>query len=94
MYELFPWRHPVKIPLPPEVKPQLIRHFTVGLLYPITEETLECRKEAGLSPVPPTAHQFTEAAQDIRTLIKAMKVDKTIGLNLDTMEYISDDNIR
>jgi heterodisulfide reductase subunit C len=88
MNELFPWRRPVKVPLPQGVKPQLIRHFSIGLLYPVTEETMECRKKAGLDPVPPTAHRFPEAAEDIRTLIRAMKVDKTIGLDLDTMEYL------
>ena len=88
MNELFPWRRPVKVPLPPGVKPQLIRHFSVGLLYPVTEETKKCREQAGLDPIPPTAHGFPEAAEDIRTLIKAMNVDKKIGLDLDTMEYI------
>jgi heterodisulfide reductase subunit C len=94
MNEYFPWRRPVKINLPSGVKPQLIRHFSIGLLYPITEETLTYREKAGLRPLPPTAHQFPEAANDIRTLIKAMKVDKAIGLDLDTMEYLSDDNTR
>ena len=87
MNELFPWRRPVRVPLPSGVKPQLIRHFSIGLLYPVTEEVKMCRKQAGLDPIPPTAHRFPEAAEDIRTLIKAMKVDKRIGLDLDTMEY-------
>jgi heterodisulfide reductase subunit C len=87
MNELFPWRRPVKVPLPPGVKPQLIRHFSIGLLYPVNEETMKLRKMAGLDPIPPTAHKFPEAAEDIRILIKAMEVDKKIGLDLDTMEY-------
>ncbi len=87
MSELYPWRRQVKVPLPVAVKPQLIRHFSVGLLYPLNEEVMECRRKAGLNPVPPTAHQYPEAVEDIKTLIRAMKVDKKIGLNLDTMEY-------
>lgn len=87
MSELFPWRRPVRVPLPPGVKPQLIRHFSIGLLYPVTDETMECREKAGLDPIPPTAHMYPEAVEDIKILIKAMKVDKKIGLDLDTMEY-------
>ncbi|HWQ68203.1 MAG TPA: hypothetical protein VN372_15205 [Methanospirillum sp.] len=87
MKDIFPWRRPVKVPLPTAVKPQLIRHFSIGLLYPMTEEIMECRIKAGLDPIPPTAHRYPEAAEDIRTLIRAMKIDKKIGLDLDTMEY-------
>jgi heterodisulfide reductase subunit C len=85
--EMFPWRRPVKVPLPKAVKPQLIRHFSLGLLYPMTDEIMECRKKSGLDPIPPTAHRYPEAVDDIVTLIRAMKVDKKIGLDLDTMEY-------
>lgn len=87
MSELFPWRRPVKVPLPVAVKPQLIRHFSIGLLYPINDEIMECRRKSGLDPIPPTAHLYKDAVDDIQTLIKAMKVDKKIGLDLDTMEY-------
>jgi len=87
MTDIFPWRRPVKVPIPPTIKTQLIRHFSIGLLYPINEEVMECRRKSGLDPIPPTAHRYPEAAEDIRTLIKAMKVDKKIGLDLDTMEY-------
>ena len=87
MTELYPWRRPVKVPIPIAVKPQLIRHFSIGLLYPLTDEVMACREKAGLNPVPPTAHMYKEAVDDIQTLIRAMKVDKKIGLDLDTMEY-------
>jgi len=87
MTDIFPWRRPVKVPIPTTVKTQLIRHFSIGLLYPINDEVMEVRRRSGLSPVPPTAHGYPEAVQDIQTLIRAMKVDKKIGLDLDTMEY-------
>jgi heterodisulfide reductase subunit C len=87
MSELFPWRRPVKVPLPVAVKPQLIRHFSTGLLYPLNNEIMECRRKSGLDPIPPTAHRYKDAVEDIQTLIKAMQVDKKIGLDLDTMEY-------
>lgn len=87
MKELYPWRRPVKISLPSTVKPQLIRHFSVGLLYPVTDELREAREKAGLDPVPPTAHRYVEAVEDIQKIIKAMGVDKNVGLDLDKMEY-------
>ncbi|WP_148266607.1 hdrC-like protein [Methanocella arvoryzae] len=87
MTELYPWRKAVKIPLPPTVKPQLIRHFSVGLLYPVTDELKEAREKAGLDPIPPTAHRYTEAVEDIRKIVKAMGVDRAVGLDLDRMEY-------
>lgn len=87
MNEIFPWRRPVKVPLPTAVKPQLIRHFSIGLLYPMNEDIMECRRKSGLDPIPPTAHRYPEAVEDIQILIRAMKIDKKLGLNLDTMEY-------
>lgn len=87
MTELYPWRKAVKIPLPSTVKPQLIRHFSVGLLYPVTEELKEAREKAGLDPVPPTAHRYREAVEDIQKIIKAIGVDKNMGLDLEKMEY-------
>ena len=48
---------------------------------------MEYRRKAGLDPIPPTAHAYPEAAEDIRTLIRAIQIDKKIGLDLDTMEY-------
>lgn len=87
MKELYPWRKAVKIPLPPAVKPQLIRHFSIGLLYPVTDELKEAREKAGLDPVPPTAHGFPEAVKDIRKIVKAIGVDRNVGLDLDRMEY-------
>ena len=87
MKELYPWRKAVKIPLPPAVKPQLIRHFTIGLLYPVTDELKEAREKAGLNPVPPTAHGFPEAVKDIQKIIKAIGVDRNVGLDMDRMEY-------
>jgi heterodisulfide reductase subunit C len=85
--ELYPWRRPVKIPLPSSVKPQLIRHFSIGLLYPVTDELKEAREKAGLDPVPPTAHRYKEAVDDIQKIIKAMEIDRAMGLDLGKMEY-------
>jgi heterodisulfide reductase subunit C len=87
MKELYPWRKAVKIPLPTAVKPQLIRHFTIGLLYPVTDELKEAREKAGLNPIPPTAHRFPEAVTDIQKIIKAIGVDRNVGLDMDRMEY-------
>jgi heterodisulfide reductase subunit C len=87
MKELYPWRKPVKIMLPSTVKPQLIRHFSIGLLYPVTDELKEARLKAGLDPIPPTAHRYKEAVQDIQKIIRAMGVDRNVGLDLDKMEY-------
>lgn len=87
MKELYPWRRPVKIPLPSSVKPQLIRHFSIGLLYPVTDELKEAREKAGLDPMPPTAHRYHEAVDDIQKIVKAIGVDKEMGLNLKKMEY-------
>jgi heterodisulfide reductase subunit C len=87
MKELYPWRRPVKIPLPSSVKPQLIRHFSIGLLYPVTDELIEARTKSGLDPIPPTAHRYHEAAEDIQKIVKAMGIDKKMGLDLDKMEY-------
>jgi heterodisulfide reductase subunit C len=87
MKELYPWRRQVKIPLPSSVKPQLIRHFSIGLLYPVTEELMEARRKAGLDPVPPTAHRYHEAVEDIQKIVMAMGIDKKMGLDLEKMEY-------
>ena len=87
MKELYPWRKAVKIPLPSTVKPQLIRHFSIGLLYPVTDELREAREKAGLDPVPPTAHRYKEAVDDIQKIIQAIGVDKNVGLDLKRMEY-------
>jgi heterodisulfide reductase subunit C len=87
MKELYPWRRPVKIPLPSSVKPQLIRHFSIGLLYPVTDDLMEVRKKAGLDPIPPTAHRYHEAVEDIQKIVKAMEIDKNMGLDLEKMEY-------
>lgn len=87
MKELYPWRRPVKIPLPSSVKTQLIRHFSIGLLYPVTDELIEARKKSGLDPIPPTAHRYTEAVDDIQKIIKALEIDKTMGLDMEKMEF-------
>jgi heterodisulfide reductase subunit C len=87
MKELYPWRRPVKIPLPSSVKPQLIRHFSIGLLYPVTDELIDARTKAGLDPIPPTAHRYKEAVGDIQKIVKALEIDKKMGLDLDKMEY-------
>lgn len=87
MKELYPWRRPVKIPMPSSVKPQLIRHFSIGLLYPITDEAREAREKAGIDPIPPTAHRYKEAVDDIQKIVMAIGVDKAVGLDLKKMEY-------
>lgn len=87
MKELYPWRRPVKIPLPTSVKPQLIRHFSIGLLYPVTDELKEARKKSGLDPIPPTAHRYKEAVDDLQKIVKAMEIDKKMGLDMEKMEY-------
>jgi heterodisulfide reductase subunit C len=87
MKELYPWRKAVKIPLPPAVKPQLIRHFSIGLLYPVTDELREAREKAGLDPVPPTAHLYSDAVEEIRKIVRAIGVDRNVGLDMDRMEY-------
>jgi len=87
MADIYPYRRKVRPPVPLEVKPQLIRHFSIGILYPLTEEVMTNRWKSGLDPVPPTVHRYPEAVQDIRNLIKAMQVDKNIGLDMKTMEY-------
>lgn len=87
MRELYPWRRPVKIPLPSSVKPQLIRHFSIGLLYPVTEELKDARVKAGLDAIPPTAHRYHEAVGDIQKIVEAMGIDKEMGLDMNKMEY-------
>jgi heterodisulfide reductase subunit C len=87
MTDLYPWRKPVKIPLPTAVKPQLIRHFSIGLLYPVTDELREARVKAGLDPVPPTAHRYQDAVEDIQKIVHAIGIDKNVGLDLKRMEY-------
>ncbi len=87
MKELYPWRKAGKIPLPTAVKPQLVRHFSIGLLYPVTDELKEAREKAGLDPVPPTAHRYPEAVQDVQKIIQAIGVDRNVGLDLKRMEY-------
>jgi heterodisulfide reductase subunit C len=87
MKELYPWRRPVKIPLPSSVKPQLIRHFSIGLLYPVTDELIEARTKACIDPIPPTAHRYHEAVDDIQKIVKALEIDRKMGLDLDKMEY-------
>jgi hypothetical protein len=77
----------VKIPLPAAVKPQLIRHFSVGLLYPVTEELCDSRRKAGLDPVPPTAHRYRDSVEDLQKIITAMGVDRKMGLDIEKMEY-------
>lgn len=77
----------MKIPLPSSVKPQLIRHFSIGLLYPVTDELVDARTKAGIDPIPPTAHRYKEAVDDIQKIVKALDIDKKMGLDLDKMEY-------
>lgn len=77
----------MKIPLPSSVKPQLIRHFSIGLLYPVTDELVEARTKACIDPIPPTAHRYKEAVDDIQKIVKALEIDRKMGLDLDKMEY-------
>ena len=74
----YPWRRPF-LPMAPDVaKSSLKRDFEIGLVYPISEDTSGARKACGLDPMPPTAHKYTEQAENKRKIIEDLDVPEKI----------------
>ena len=53
---------------------------------PINAATKALRKRVGLSELPPTTHEFPEALEEVRTILKATNFDNLIGYNWETGE--------
>ena len=53
---------------------------------PINDATKALRKRVGLSELPPTTHEFPEALEEVRTILKTTKFDRLIGYNWETGE--------
>lgn len=53
---------------------------------PINDATKALRKRVGLGELPPTTHEFPEALEEVRTILKATKFDSLIGYNWETGE--------
>jgi heterodisulfide reductase subunit C len=53
---------------------------------PINDATKALRKRVGLNELPPTTHEFPEALEEVRTILKATKFDNLIGYNWETGE--------
>jgi len=53
---------------------------------PINAATKALRKRVGLSELPPTTHEFPEALEEVRTILKTTKFDSLIGYNWETGE--------
>jgi heterodisulfide reductase subunit C len=53
---------------------------------PINDATKALRKRVGLSELPPTTHEFPEALEEVRTILKTTKFDSLIGYNWETGE--------
>jgi heterodisulfide reductase subunit C len=53
---------------------------------PINDATKALRKRVGLNELPPTTHEFPEALEEVRTILKATKFDSLIGYNWETGE--------
>jgi len=53
---------------------------------PINAATKALRKRVGLSELPPTTHEFPEALEEVRTILKTTKFDRLIGYNWETGE--------
>ncbi len=51
---------------------------------PINDATKALRKRVGLGELPPTTHEFPEALEEVRTILKATKFDILIGYNWET----------
>jgi heterodisulfide reductase subunit C len=51
---------------------------------PINDATKALRKRVGLNELPPTTHEFPEALEEVRTILKATKFDNLIGYNWET----------
>lgn len=53
---------------------------------PINDATKELRKRVGLDELPPTTHEYPEALEEVRTILKTTKFDSLIGYNWETGE--------
>jgi heterodisulfide reductase subunit C len=53
---------------------------------PINDATKALRKRVGLNELPPTTHEFPEALEEVRTILKTTKFDRLIGYNWETGE--------
>ncbi len=91
MQEKYPWRRVIKRPIPDLVKPQIVRDFSLGLVYPMKKAIEEAREGAHLPRIPPTGHAHAEVVLNRQKLIKKMRLDKKIGFDLDKMDYKYDE---
>ncbi len=53
---------------------------------PINDATMALRKRVGLNELPPTTHEFPEALEEVRTILKKTGFDSLIGYNWETGE--------
>lgn len=53
---------------------------------PINDATMALRKKVGLNELPPTTHEFPEALEEVRTILKKTGFDSLIGYNWETGE--------
>lgn len=53
---------------------------------PINDATMELRKRVGLSELPPTTHEYPEALEEVRKILKKTQFDSLIGYNWETGE--------
>ena len=57
-----------------------------GHAVPINDATEALRKKVGLSQLPPTTHEYPEALEEVRTILKKTGFDTLIGYNWETGE--------
>lgn len=53
---------------------------------PINDATMALRKRVGLNELPPTTHEYPEALEEVRTILKKTGFDTLIGYNWETGE--------
>lgn len=53
---------------------------------PINDATMELRKRVGLNKLPPTTHEFPEALEEVKNILKKTQFDSLIGYNWETGE--------
>lgn len=53
---------------------------------PINDATMALRKRVGLNELPPTTHEYPEALEEVRTILKKTGFDSLIGYNWETGE--------
>ncbi|MGB9978548.1 CoB--CoM heterodisulfide reductase subunit C [Methanobacterium sp.] len=51
---------------------------------PINDATMALRKRVGLNELPPTTHEYPEALEEVRTILKKTGFDTLIGYNWET----------